>query len=99
MNNIRKMKNLREVILAGGCIDKWNNYEEIIKNGIIAIKRNNIKVKLNVPDVIYINNDFSNISSIKIRNNLNKYKSYLDKNVYNYIKANNLYQKGSNNND
>lgn len=80
-------------------IDKWNNYEEIIKNGIIVIKRENIKVKLNAPNVIYINNDFSNISSTKIRNNLNKYKLYLDKRVYNYIKDNNLYQKGSNNND
>ena len=80
-------------------INEWDNYDEIIKNGIIVIKRDNIKVKLNAPDVIYINKDFSNISSTKIRNNLNKYKSYLDKNVYNYIKDNNLYQKGSINHD
>ena len=80
-------------------INEWDNYDEIIKNGIIVIKRDNIKAKLNAPDVIYINKDFSNISSTKIRNNLNKYKSYLDKNVYNYIKDNNLYQKGSINHD
>ena len=70
---------------------KWKNYEEIIKNNLIVIKRDNIKVKNDIPNLIFINKKFSDISSSKIRSNLNKYKNYLDKNVYEYIIKNNLY--------
>ncbi len=70
---------------------KWKNYEELIKYGIIVIKRNNIKVNLEVENLIILNEEFIKISSTEIRSNVEKNKKYLNKEVYNYIKKNKLY--------
>ena len=71
---------------------KWKHYNEIIKYGIIVIKRDNAKIKLKTNKLIIIDKDFENISSTMIRNNVDKCKSYLDKNIYKYIKENKLYE-------
>ena len=70
---------------------KWKHYDEIIKYGIIVIKRNNMKINLETKNLIILNNDFISISSTKIRSDVNKWKEYLNDNVYNYIKINKLY--------
>ncbi len=72
---------------------KWKHYDEIIKYGIIVIKRNNMKINLETKNLIILNNDFISISSTKIRSDVNKWKEYLNDNVYNYIKINKLYSK------
>ena len=71
---------------------KWKNFEKILENGIIIVGRNNIKISLKGNDkLIFINKNFGNISSTNIRNNIEEYKSFLDKDVYHYIVKNNLY--------
>ena len=70
---------------------KWKHYNEIIKYGIIVIKRDNAKIKLKTNKLIIIDKDFENISSTMIRNNVDKCKECLNDKVYNYIKTNNLY--------
>lgn len=70
---------------------KWSHYNEIIKYGIIVVKRGNVKIKLKINKLIIIDKDFENISSTMIRNNVDKCKECLNDKVYNYIKTNNLY--------
>lgn len=70
---------------------KWKCYDEIIKNGIIVVGRDDIKINLDLPKLIVINKNFGNISSTKIRKYTDDYKEYLNKNVYEYIKKNGLY--------
>lgn len=70
---------------------KWKCYDEIIKNGIIVVGRDDIKINLNVSNLIVINKNFGNISSTKIRKHTDDYKEYLNKDVYEYIKKNQLY--------
>ncbi len=71
---------------------KWKCYDEIIKNGIIVVSRDDIKINLNLPKLIVINKNFGNISSTKIRDNKDDYKEYLNKDVYEYINKNGLYR-------
>lgn len=85
--------------------DKWKNYKDILKYNLIILNRNNINIKecldnLNKKDKYIIVNDLPNIniSSTMIRNSIrdNNYKSlldYLDKEVYEYIKENKLYER------
>lgn len=70
---------------------KWKYFDEIIKYGIIVVGRNDIKIILEANNLIVIDKKFSNISSTKIRNNVDKCKEYLSDDVYYYIKTNNLY--------
>ena len=70
---------------------KWKHFDEIIKYGIVVLGRNDIKITLRSNKLIVIDKNFGNISSTKIRNNVDKWKEYLNDKVYNYIKINNLY--------
>lgn len=84
--------------------DKWKNYEEILEYNLVILNRDNINVlkyldKLNKKDKYIIVNDLPNIdiSSTMIRNKIknkdyNNLSMYLDKEVYNYIKENKLYE-------
>jgi len=84
--------------------DKWKNYEEVLTYNLIILNRNNINVleylnKLNKKDKYIIVNDLPNIdiSSTMIRNKIknniyDKLSMYLDKEIYDYIKENNLYE-------
>ena len=84
--------------------DKWRNYEDILSYNLIILNRNNINIfkyleKLNKKDKYIIVNDLPNIdiSSTMIRNKINNntydnLSMYLDKEVYNYIKENKLYE-------
>ena len=76
----------------------WKNINEILKNKILVLKRNNIDSSKYInnfkeKDNFVIANDVDelNISSTEIRKNLDYGKKYLDKRVLKYIKANNLY--------
>lgn len=71
---------------------KWKNYDEIIKHGIIVVGRDDIKIKLKTKKLIYINKNFGNVSSTKIRKDVLNNKQYLKDLVYNYIIDNNLYE-------
>lgn len=72
---------------------KWKHYNEIIQNGIIVVGRDNIKVNLKTNKLIFIDKNFGDISSTKIRNDVLNNKMYLDDLVYNYIIENNLYER------
>lgn len=87
-------------------IDKWKNGQEILKNyKILVIKRKTDKIepllekyKQYKENIIVTPIKEKTISSTKIRNYLNKKNNlvarlYIDKNVYNYIKKNHLYEK------
>ena len=74
-------------------LHKWKRYNEIIQNGIIVVGRDNIKVNLKTNKLIFIDKNFGNISSTKIREDVLNNKMYLDDLVYNYIIENNLYER------
>ena len=75
--------------------DKWKDYKELLKYKIIVMNRDNMDVnpyvnKLGKDNFIILNNyPYIKISSTEIRNNINN--KYLDKEVLDYIKNNNLY--------
>jgi len=65
---------------------KWYKFDEIEKMvNIIYLGRTGVKSELNLPF------KFPDISSSKIRNNINKNKLLLDKDVFRYIMDNGLY--------
>lgn len=73
----------------------WEHVDEILLNKVIVVKRDNTDIekytkKFNSNNFIIVN-DFIpiDISSTEIRNNLTD--KFLDKEIYNYIKNNNLY--------
>lgn len=73
----------------------WEHVDEILKNKVIIVKRDDTDIekytnKFNTNNFIIVK-DFKpiEISSTEIRNNIES--KYLDKEVYNYIKENNLY--------
>lgn len=75
--------------------DLWEHVDEILENKVIVVKRDDTDIekytsKFNTNNFIIVN-EFKpiDISSSRIRNN--KDYNYLDKEVYNYIKENNLY--------
>lgn len=80
--------------------DKWINYEKILTNyNIIIFKRESIDIKeiinrkyLQYRDKFHVLEFDFNISSSMIRSNVEKYKDYLDINVYKYIIDNKLYR-------
>ena len=74
-------------------LHKWKHYNEIIQNGIIVVGRDNIKVNLKPNKLIFIDKNFGDISSTKIREDVLNNKMYLDDLVYNYIIENNLYER------
>ena len=89
------------IIGADNIIDfpKWKNVDEILNYNIIVVNRNNIdintyidKYNYNKDNFIVIDNySFNEISSTRIRNNIDEYSYALDNKVYKYIKNNNLY--------
>ncbi len=84
--------------------DKWKNVDEILKNKVIVMKRNNINLnqyieKFTNKDSFIIVNDYVplDISSTQIRKLITNcetkdLENYLDKKVLDYILKNNLYQ-------
>ena len=76
-------------------LDKWKNYQELLKYNIIIINRDNIDV---LKYIKKYNGDFTivndlkpiNISSTEIRKNLSS--KYIDKSVLEYINSHNLYK-------
>lgn len=76
-------------------LDKWKNYQELLKYNIIVIPRDGIDInkymKIYNGDFIIVKGFKSmNISSTNIRNKL--FLKYLDKEVLEYINKNHLYQ-------
>ena len=76
-------------------LDKWKNYEKLIKYPFIVMYRNNIDIKkyldkMNGNFTILNDYPYVDISSTEIRNNLKN--KYLDKRVLNYIKEHHLYE-------
>ncbi len=77
-------------------LDKWKNYQELLKYNIIVMKRDNVDINKYINKYhgnFTIIDDFKeiDISSTEIRNNLSS--KYLDKRVLDYIKENNLYKE------
>lgn len=79
-------------------LNKWIKYEELLKKyPIIIMQRNNDNVSLLMEKYHYLNvkyynfNFDSEINSTAIRENIIKYKKWLDEDVFNYIKINGLY--------
>lgn len=81
-------------------IKTWINYKELLKKyNFIIMTRDDIDISKYISlelseyknhfKIININYE---ISSTKIRGNIEKYKDLLDVNVYKYIKDNNLYE-------
>ena len=96
LNSLKKENPKDEFYLVIGAdnantLYKWKNFDEIIKHGIIVLRRNDIKITLDAKNLIIIDKSFGNISSTKIRNDVDKCKEYLSDEVYYYIKNNNLY--------
>ena len=76
-------------------LDKWKEYQKLLKYNIIVMKRNNIDIEKYINKLdgnFIIISDFKqiDISSTNIRSNLSS--KYLDKKVLDYIKKHNLYQ-------
>ena len=73
---------------------KWKNYNEIIKNKIIVVRRNKDKV---LDSNFIVINDYNplKVSSTYIREHINDKDilNYIDKEIYDYIKENNLYRE------
>ena len=73
----------------------WQHVDEILKNKVIIVRRDNTDIekytsKFNTNNFIILNNFKPiDISSTEIRNNINS--KYIDKEVYEYIKENNIY--------
>ena len=82
--------------------NSWKNYKNLIKYKFIIYNRDNICVKKYLNDIgkndgflILCDAPVLNISSTKIRNNINNKQfinKYLDKFVIDYINKNNLYR-------
>lgn len=82
----------------------WKNYKYILENyKIIVFKRNDIDIEKTIDNYFFeykdsfilIDNNENSISSSLIRDRLKQgedVSKYLDKNVLNYIKKNNLYK-------
>ena len=74
-------------------LDKWKNYQELLKYNIIIMNRSDIDIEKytsKYPNNFTIINDFDMpISSTDIRNKISE--NFLDKEILNYIKENNLY--------
>lgn len=78
-------------------LHKWINYEALLKDfNFIIIKRKNYELDLSILDNHQANYkvfSFDNeASSTKVRSNYTKYKKYITKEVYEYIKLNHLYE-------
>ena len=74
-------------------LDKWKNYQELLKYNIIVMNRSDIDIEKYTSKYLgnfTIINDFNMpISSTRVRGSLSE--DYLDKEILNYIKENNLY--------
>ena len=74
-------------------LDKWKNYQELLKYNIIVMNRSDIDIEKYINKYngnFTIINDFNMpISSTDIRNCLSE--DYLDKDILKYIEENNLY--------
>ena len=85
------------IIGADNIIDfnKWKNYQELLKNKIIVMNRDNIDINLylkklgNNNFIVIKDYPFIKISSSDLRNNLDS--KYIDKEVLNYINKYHLY--------
>lgn len=103
MNNLKKQYPNDELylIISADLIinfDKWKNVEDILKNKVIVLNRNNIDISKYVDNfkekerfIVIQNYPFIDISSIELRNKINR--EYLDKDIYDYIIKNNLYKE------
>ena len=81
--------------------NEWKNYKYLLKLNLIICKRDNIDIKyyldkLNKKDKYFIVDSINDISSTFIRNNIDNNKlltKYIDKEVLDYIRVNNLYRE------
>jgi len=78
--------------------DKWKDYKKILKNYLIDVyprKGYDIQkaFKLYPKMRFYPRIPYYDISSTQIREDIEKYKEWLNKDVYKYIKENHLYEK------
>ena len=102
LNEIYMDDELYLIISADNIInfDKWKNVNKILENNhVIVLNRDNIIIqeyvdKFSQKDkfIVIQNYPFIDISSTKLRNKIDE--NFLDKNVYNYILENNLYNRG-----
>ena len=77
-------------------LDKWKDYQKLLKYPIIVMNRNNIDIKkylsrLKGKFIVVDDYPYIDISSSEIRKMISN--KYLDDDVFNYIKKNGLYQK------
>lgn len=102
LNELKKQYKNLYLIIGADNLEKfhlWKNVDEILKHNILVIPRNNIDVNKYINKfrnkLIIVNNFIENpLSSTLIRNkikNRENLNNYLDKEILNYIKNNNLY--------
>lgn len=73
-------------------LNKWMNYDKILKYGVIVIGRNKLDITPYLKDSIIVTDiPETDISSTEIRNNKFVRDKYLDPKVLKYIKDNGLY--------
>ena len=102
-NKIYKKEEIYLIIGADNIIkfNEWKNYKYLLKLNLIICKRDNIDIKyyldkLNKKDKYFIVDSINDISSTLIRNNIDNNKlltKYIDKEVLDYIRVNNLYRE------
>lgn len=78
--------------------DKWINYEKLLKRyPLLIVNRDNVLINQVMSKYNYLNVKFniikynSEINSSLIREDLFKYKNWLNKDIFNYIVENKLY--------
>ena len=103
LNDISKIYAKDEIYLIIGAdqlpkFHLWKNVDKILKYKILVINRNNINTyeyinKFDDKDSFIVVEDIDtfNISSTKIREDIDNMSNYLDSRVYKYIKKNKLY--------
>ncbi|WP_162164058.1 nicotinate (nicotinamide) nucleotide adenylyltransferase [Acholeplasma hippikon] len=105
LNKISEIYETKDIYFVFGTdhletLRQWINYEALLKTyGFVIIKRKNYEIDLSIFKEYNTKHEVisydSEVSSTKVRENLEKFKSYITKEVYEYIVANDLY-KGEN---
>ena len=103
LNKLKEENSSNEYYLVIGAdnantLHKWKNYDELIKNNIIVINRDDIKINLHTDKLMIIKEKFGHISSTYIREKIKekKYddiKDLVNPDVFNYIIIKDLYTK------
>lgn len=76
--------------------DKWKDYKKILELAkVVVLKRRGYKSVINSDNIIEIENDYYDVSSSKVRDNIRSSKNcegFLKKEVLEYIKKKKLYK-------